>query len=76
MNIDRLHDAKIILAEASQRSVDEIPDNASINNWDGWNSLVHMHLILAMEIHLGRELSPEVIVEISTLNEVAKYLTN
>lgn len=74
MSPNALELAKALLAEASQRRIEEIPDDASIMTMDGWSSLAHMRLILAMEQRLGKELPPEAIVEITTLNDVATHL--
>ena len=74
MSIDMFDTARGMLALATQRTTEEIPDNASISNWEGWNSLSHMRLILAMEEFLHRELAPEDLVEIETLGQVAFYL--
>ncbi len=66
--------AKIMLAKATERTPKEVPDNASVTNWDAWDSLSHMRLILAMETHLGRELPPEAVVEIASIEDVARFL--
>ena len=55
--------------------VEEIPDNASLDSWEGWDSLVHMRLILSMEAQLGHELQAETIVNISCLEDVARCLS-
>lgn len=73
--INDLKVAKALLAEVTQRKVEEIPDEASVENWDAWDSLSHMRLILAMEQKLGRELPPEAVIDIANLQDVAKYLT-
>lgn len=72
--MESLQTAKTLLAEACQREPEEIPDNAALDNWDAWNSLAHMRLILAMESHLNRELAPELVVELSSLDDIAAYL--
>lgn len=74
MSVRNLANAKALLAEASQRQPDEIPDDASVSNFDGWDSLSHMRLIMAMEEKIGRELAPEAVVDIACLGDVAKYL--
>lgn len=66
--------AKTLLAEATQRSPEEVPDSASVDTWDAWDSLSHMRLIMGMEQHLGRELPPEAVVDIASLDDVVKYL--
>ena len=67
--------AKDLLAGATQRQPGEIPDNASVSSFDGWDSLSHMRLIMAMEEKMGRELPPEAVVDIASLADVAKYLS-
>lgn len=66
--------AKALLAEATQRTAAEVPDGASVDSWDAWDSLSHMRLIMAMEQHLGKELPPEAVVDIASLDDVVKYL--
>ena len=70
-----LTNAKDLLAGASQRQPEEIPDDASVSSFDGWDSLSHMRLIMAMEEKMGRELPPEAVVDIASLADVAKYLS-
>ena len=71
---DLLENAKTLLAQAAQRNTSDIPDGASLVNWDGWDSLVHMRLILSMEAQMGHELQAEAIVNIISLEDVARYL--
>lgn len=66
--------AKTLLAQATERELSEVPESASVETWDAWDSLSHMRLILAMEAHLGRELPPEAVVEIASLPDVEKFL--
>jgi acyl carrier protein len=66
--------AKVLLAKATERVPDEVPGDAAVDNWDAWDSLSHMRLILAMESHLGRELPPEAVVEIACLEDIARFL--
>ncbi|MHA1544638.1 MAG: acyl carrier protein [Alphaproteobacteria bacterium] len=75
MNADKNNNlAKILLAKATERTPDEVPSDAAVDTWDGWDSLSHMRLILAMESHLGRELPPEAVVEIACVDDIARYL--
>ena len=63
-----------MLAAATQRSIEEVPDDASINDYDAWNSMAHVRLVLAMEEFLRRELAPDAIVAIESLSDVANWL--
>ena len=74
MNADKLAEAKAMLAAATQRSIEEVPDHASINDYDAWNSMAHVRLVLAMEEFLRRELAPDAIVAIESLSDVANCL--
>ena len=65
--------AKQVLAEASCRSLADVPDDAAIGTWDGWDSLTHMRLILTMETRLGHELPAEAVVRIENLEQVAAH---
>ena len=66
--------ARALIAEATLTPLNKIPDFASITTLDSWDSLSHMRLILVMEEHLGKEMPGEAIVEIATLEDVARYL--
>ena len=74
MSGGNFREAKELLAQAAQCDMEEIPDDASINNWDGWTSLVHMRLILAIETVLNQELPPDAVIGIATLDDVSSYL--
>ncbi len=74
MSSQDLTNAKDLLAGATQRQAGEIPDDASVTSFDGWDSLSHMRLIMAMEEKMGKELPPEAVVDIACLSDVAKYL--
>jgi len=71
---ESLQRAKQMLAEAADRPLAEVPDNAAIGNWDGWDSLSHMRLVLALEEQLNIELSPEELVELDSLEQVAELV--
>ena len=67
--------AKELLAEATYYNSRDIPDSASVDTWGSWDSLSHVRLILAMEHHLGRELEPDIVVDISNLQDVARFIS-
>ncbi len=69
-----LEAARVLLAVAAQRDAAEIPLDASILNLQSWDSLAHLRLVIALEESLGRELAPDDIVNISTLEDVARHL--
>ncbi len=66
--------AKQLLAEAVHSGADAIPQDASIGAFERWDSLAHMHLLLAIEERLGRRLDPDEAVRIELLADVAAIL--
>ncbi len=63
-----------MLARALELEVDAIDGEASIWTVEAWDSLAHLRLIEEIESRLGRELEPEAIVAIETLDDIAKIL--
>lgn len=53
---------------------DRISAATTIVNEPAWDSLAHMRLILAIEEKLGRELEPETLVEIMSVEDIARIL--
>ena len=64
-----------MLAEAFNCDPNEVPDSAQIGNYDRWDSLAHLRLILAIEEKINRQLDPDEMVRITNLNDIACLLT-
>ena len=73
---DTLAIARSLVAEATERELDEVPEDAGVRTWDPWNSLAHMRLILLMEQNLGKDLPPQAVVGITTIDDVATALSD
>lgn len=71
---DGLLRARMILAEATNLGPEEFDENASMTTLDGWDSLAHMRIILAVEELLGRQIAPEKLVEIANLEDIAEII--
>ena len=69
-----LETARRLLAAATGCAAADISDDAAIGTFEPWDSLAHMRLIMAIEEETGAEVSPEFVVEIGTLVEIATYL--
>jgi len=76
MNMEHLSEARSILARALNVTADTIGDRATIDELESWDSLGHMRLVLEIEQHLKRELSPMEIVEIASLADVQNLLAS
>lgn len=68
--------AKQLLAEATNSKTSEIPADARIGRCRGWDSLAHLHLVLAIERQIGRQLDPDEAVHIETLADIATLLVS
>jgi acyl carrier protein len=76
MNIEYLSEARSILARALNVTAETIGDRATIDELESWDSLGHMRLVLEIEQHLKRELSPMEIVELASLADVQNLLVS
>jgi acyl carrier protein len=76
MNVEHLSEARSILARALNVSTETIGDRATIDELESWDSLGHMRLVLEIEQHLKRELSPMEIVELASLAHVQNLLAS
>jgi len=63
-----------LLAEALHAEPEDVPADAALANTEGWDSLAHMRLIVALEERLGRVLDSEEVVRLTTLADVAALL--
>jgi len=66
--------AKKLLAEAANCDAAAIPDNVRIGQFERWDSLAHLRLVLAIEGEIGRQLDPDESVGIETLSDIAALL--
>lgn len=66
-----LDDARALIAEAIGRAPESVPDTAQAGSLEGWDSLAHMRLILALEARIGRTLDSAEIVGLLSLRDVA-----
>jgi len=63
-----------MLAKVFEIEPFEIPDDASIDNYERWDSLGHMQLAMMLEVHLGRSLESEEILSIIDLESLDRLL--
>jgi len=66
--------ARSLLAAAMEMDVADIADDAAIGSLENWDSLAHMRLILALEEHMGAELTPDTVVGLGSLADVVTVL--
>lgn len=67
-------DARNLLAQALEVDPDLVAADASMATLEAWDSLAHVRLIAALEMRLGRQLTPEEAVAIASLDDIAALL--
>ena len=72
--MSNLSAAKMLLADAAHCTIDAVPGDARIGGFERWDSLAHMHLLLALEARVGRTLDPDEAVAVESLRDVARLL--
>ena len=65
---------KQVMANTFGTSVKEIPADAGIDNFNGWDSLRHLELMLALEMEFEVVISTEAIVELLSLKAIEEFL--
>jgi acyl carrier protein len=74
MSIVSKQQAKELLAEATNCQAEIIPEHARIGQFESWDSLAHLRLILAIEQYIGRQLDPDESVKIESLADISAIL--
>lgn len=67
-------ESKALLASALEIETAEIPDNASLDSFEPWDSLGHMKLMMALESRMGCPLEVEEILAITDLKSLDELL--
>ena len=68
--------AKELLAEATNCQAEIIPDDARIGQFESWDSLAHLRLILAIEQYIDRQLDPDESIKIGSLADISAILSS
>lgn len=71
---DAMNQARKLLSDALELSVDALPDDASVSLTEAWDSLAHIRVIAVIEAHLEGELDTMEILEIEQLSDIAAIL--
>lgn len=67
-------DAVALVATALHIEPAVVDDSTALAITPQWDSLAHMRVVLALEERLGRQLGPEAIVAIASLQDVVAIL--
>jgi citrate synthase len=68
-------EVKALLADAlAIPSLTGIPDDAQLDVFSRWDSLAHIQVMMALEQRFTIELTPELILELTSLPKIVAYL--
>ncbi len=73
MGDEREH-ARVLLSHVLDMDVADIGEEASFESLEAWDSIAHMRLIMAVEEVIGHEINPEILIEISNIEDIADVL--
>ncbi len=65
---------KQVMADSFQVPLEEIPGDASIDEFPKWDSLAHMELMLALESELGVRIPASAMLDLLSLDAIEDYL--
>ena len=65
---------KKVMGEIFGLAPGEIPDHATMEGLEGWDSLNHMELMLAIEIAFGVRISTARMLELVSLDAICDFL--
>jgi len=66
--------ARRLLAQALEIDEDGIADDTVLESLKGWDSIVHLRVVLAIESAIGAELPTEEILDLKALEDIARLL--
>jgi acyl carrier protein len=65
---------KLVLADVFERDPADVPDDASSTTVEGWDSLRHLELMLAVEAEFGVRIPTGEMRELTSLQSIDDYL--
>lgn len=74
MSNPHLTTAKGLIAGCVNQSVADVADDARIGTLEGWDSIAHISIVLAIEERLGRTLTSDEIIAVTGVASVADIL--
>lgn len=74
MNDTLLLEVRQIAADLLKRSVADVPADATRDTLPGWDSLVHVNIVLAVEQQFDVQFQPEEILEMLSIELIAMLI--
>lgn len=68
--------AKELLGQAFELSAEVIPDDASLESFEPWDSLGHVKVIMTVEEAIGRSLEIEEALQVASVDDLDRLLAS
>lgn len=66
--------AQAVVAEALGCAPESVPADAAIGTLPAWDSLAHLKIVLVLEERIGRQLTTDEILEVTSVETIARLL--
>ena len=73
--MDPIDSARILLADALGVPAATIPDDATLDQVEQWDSIAHLRIVLALEEKIGRQVTPEETMSLFSVRQIAQLMT-
>ena len=66
--------ARLLVARCTRRPPGAVTAEASIGTLEGWDSIAHISIVLAVEEEIGRTLTSDEIISVTSVERIAALL--
>lgn len=74
MNADLAHRVRAVVAATFGVPAASVTDQSGAHSIEAWDSMNHIHLIVALEAEFGVSFEPEQAIELTTVEAIAQAL--
>lgn len=65
-----------ILSKEWHLSTDQIPGNARLGQFENWDSMGHVQIMLCLQKYFGFQLTPALVQELVSISAIVEYINN
>jgi acyl carrier protein len=65
---------KYVVADVFDCALEDVPDDGDPDTLEGWDSLRHLEMMLALEAEFGVRIPAETMLELGSLQRIEEYL--
>jgi len=76
MNVSQIEVARSIISMSLEVSIEDVPENASMDTFAPWDSLGHLRIVAQIEEHLNRSLEIEEVLGVIDCATISNLIEN